>query len=336
MSRSVIFLTLFFTFFPFTIVEPQRPLTPAQTIHLVEHKLADLRAGTFRARSVTFEGDQCVVSGVQSVHAVQAFIDARTARVLRMKRDNVDFYAWEGIKVVGHRGNIKFTPENTLPAIAKAIELGCDLIEIDIRETSDGELILMHDETVDRTTDGAGKVAELRLADIAKMDAGSWYAPEFAGVRVPTLREALAAMRGRALPDLDFKAGTPGKLIDILREENLLGRVTLYCGDWDLLRATLELAPDGFMLRPTVPGGETGLPIVLHAFDPQIVNINWEEFSEDLVRAVHLAGKKSFLNAMQQDTEYIMQLMMNTMPDYLQSDHVDLLLPMTRERGWHR
>ena len=322
---------LFIIFIVSNVTLSQQRLTPAQAIHLVEYKLADLRAGKFEAASVTFEEGRCIVTGKNKVHDLRVVIDPGAARVLEISRDGFDFYTWEGIKVVGHRGNIKFTPENTIPAIEKAIELGCHLIEIDIRETRDGELILMHDETVDRTTDGSGKVCDLRLAEIEKLDAGSWFDDKFTGTKVPTLRQALAAMRDKALPDLDFKAGTPQKLVDILREEDLLGKVTLYCGDWDLMRQTLDIAPDGFLLRPTVPGGHTGLPVVLSSFDPQIVNINWDEFSEELVRDVHIAGKKSFLNAMQQDTEFIRWLMMNMLPDYLQSDHVDLLVLALQE-----
>ncbi len=205
---------------------------------------------------------------------------------------------------------------------------------MDVRQTRDGELIIMHDEKVDRTTDGTGKVADMTLAEIKKLDAGSWFSPEFKGEVVPTLREALHAIRGKALPDVDFKAGDPVKLIAILDEFGLLGKVTLYCGDWNLMQATLSLAPEGFILRPTIPGLK-GLPIVLQRFDPQIVNINWKQFSETVVRDVHVAGKKTFLNAMQQDTDYVRKLMLDTLPDYLQTDHIDLLAPLLRQHDLH-
>jgi glycerophosphoryl diester phosphodiesterase len=238
------------------------------------------------------------------------------------------------MKVVGHRGTVKFAPENTIPAFEAAIQQGADLLEMDIRETSDGELVVIHDETVDRTTNGMGFVAEISLAEIKALDAGSWFSQEFTGVRVPTLKEALQAIRGRALPDIDFKAGTPSKLIKILSEEQLLGKVTLYCGDWELLQATLKES-DGFFARPTVPFGRAGLPVVLHAIDPPIININWEEFSEPLVRDVHMAGRESFLNVMQHDNELAMIKMIETLPDYIQSDHLDILMSLLRERGLH-
>lgn len=308
----------------------------ADAVHLVEHKIRELNGGRFKATSVTYEEEKCTVLGTNGVYNVEAFLNARAARVLELRRDGQTFYTWEGVKVIGHRGNVKFAPENTIPALLEAIKLGVDLVEIDVRQTQDGELILMHDETVDRTTNGSGDVANLTLADIKALDAGSWFSENFKGVRAPTLREALAAIRGRALPDVDFKAGDPEKLIAILAEENLLGKITLYCGDWELMQHTLSLAPEGFLLRPSVPGGMQGLPIVLQKFDPQIVNINWKEFSEVLVQAVHTAGKKSFLNSMQQDTDYVRSLMISTLPDYLQSDHIDLMMPLLREQGLHK
>ncbi|MBN2410585.1 glycerophosphodiester phosphodiesterase family protein [candidate division KSB1 bacterium] len=245
------------------------------------------------------------------------------------------FYQWPGIKVVGHRGNVKFAPENTIPAFETAFRLGADLVELDIRETKDGVLVIMHDESVDRTTNGTGKVADMTLAEIKNLDAGSWFGPEFKGVQVPTFKEVLQAIKGKTLPDIDFKAGSPDKLIKILKEEGLLGKVTLYSDNWDLLNDTIKLS-NGFFLRPTVPNGYYGLPILINELDSPIININWEEFSEKLVRETHIAGKKSFLNVMQHDNEFGIQLMINAMPDYLQSDNLDILVPLLRAKGLHK
>lgn len=94
--------------------------------------------------------------------------------------------------VVGHRGCALLEPENTLRGFRRAIELGCDAVEADVRVTRDGALVVMHDEEVDRTTDGTGRVAELTLAQIRALDAGR-------GERVPTLREVLELVGGRVL-----------------------------------------------------------------------------------------------------------------------------------------
>src|SRR5438445_13848503 len=98
---------------------------------------------------------------------------------------------------ISHRGANRVAPENTLPAFEAAIALGCDYVEIDVRATRDGQLVLVHDRTVDGKTDGAGSVAEMDLADIRALDAGIKFSPGFRGTRVPTMSEALGLRHDR-------------------------------------------------------------------------------------------------------------------------------------------
>ena len=95
---------------------------------------------------------------------------------------------------VAHRGNPDEAPESTLAAFASALEIGVDMIEFDVHRLADGELAVMHDPTVDRCTDGTGALAEMTIGKVRGLDAGAWFSPEFAGQRVPTLAEALAAI----------------------------------------------------------------------------------------------------------------------------------------------
>ncbi|WP_166825712.1 glycerophosphodiester phosphodiesterase [Thalassoroseus pseudoceratinae] len=96
--------------------------------------------------------------------------------------------------ICAHRGASATHPENTLAAFRRAIHLGAQMIEFDVALTRDGELVLMHDSTIDRTTNGSGRVTEWTLAELKKLDAGSWKDTRFKGERVPTLREALDVM----------------------------------------------------------------------------------------------------------------------------------------------
>lgn len=89
----------------------------------------------------------------------------------------------------GHRGARGLAPENTLVAFRKARDLGLEYVELDIQITSDGHLVVIHDHTVDRTTDGSGRVGDLTLDEIKRLDAGSFFAPEYRGIRVPTFGE---------------------------------------------------------------------------------------------------------------------------------------------------
>ena len=107
--------------------------------------------------------------------------------------------------VAGHRGDRAHAPENTLPAIEAALASGLEFVETDVQLSADGVPVLMHDETVDRTTNGTGAVADLTLAELRALDAGSWYGAEFAGVQVPLFTEfldALADSRKKAIVEL--------------------------------------------------------------------------------------------------------------------------------------
>jgi glycerophosphoryl diester phosphodiesterase len=97
-------------------------------------------------------------------------------------------------RVVGHRGAAARAPENTLVGLRKARELGARWVEFDVMLTADGAPVLIHDETLRRTTSGRGRVSERTLAEIRTLDAGGWFAPEFRGERVPTLEEAVALL----------------------------------------------------------------------------------------------------------------------------------------------
>ncbi len=94
--------------------------------------------------------------------------------------------------ICAHRGANETHPENTLTAFREAVRLGAQMVEFDVRITKDKKLIIIHDKSVDRTTDGKGLINELTLAEIKKLDAGSWKSQKFKGEKVPTLKEALA------------------------------------------------------------------------------------------------------------------------------------------------
>ncbi len=121
--------------------------------------------------------------------------------------------------VAAHRGNAKFFPENTLAAFRSALTLPVDMLETDLHMTRDGEIILMHDATVDRTTDGTGKICDMTLRQIKALDAGSWKGGAFLGERVPALREFLELVKDHEemLFNIELK-DYPGELGDFAYE----------------------------------------------------------------------------------------------------------------------
>lgn len=99
------------------------------------------------------------------------------------------------VKLAAHRGFSQYYPENTMLAMREALKLDVDMLEIDLHMTSDGEIVLMHDHIVDRTTNGTGYIREKTLAEMRALDAGSWMDAKFAGEKVPTFREFLELLK---------------------------------------------------------------------------------------------------------------------------------------------
>jgi len=123
---------------------------------------------------------------------------------------------------LAHRGASGIAPENTLVAFRKALEIGSLMVECDIHATREGTVVVMHDAAVNRTTNGTGAIKEMSLAEIKRLDAGSWFAPEFAGEPVPTLSELLQVLRGRTTLSLEIKqAGIEEASVAALRDNGM-------------------------------------------------------------------------------------------------------------------
>lgn len=111
--------------------------------------------------------------------------------------------------VIGHRGASGSAPENTLAAFLAARDAGADGIELDVMRCASGEIVVIHDDTVDRTTNGSGAVSAMPLEALRELDAGAWFAPEFAGERVPLLSEVLDAVGGSLRVNIEVKGRCP-------------------------------------------------------------------------------------------------------------------------------
>jgi glycerophosphoryl diester phosphodiesterase len=154
--------------------------------------------------------------------------------------------------IVAHRGASHDAPENTLAALRAAWTQGADLVEIDVRLTRDGEVVLLHDETFERTAGCAGKPEDMDLAEIRALEAGAWKGPPFAGEKVPTLAEALAAVRPDKGILIEIKEGR--ELVPALSREVEAGslapeRVHFICTDEATLRAAKATLPRTKALR---------------------------------------------------------------------------------------
>ena len=132
--------------------------------------------------------------------------------------------------VVAHRGCWSRAPENSVAAIENCIRLGVDMVEIDVRSTADGALVLMHDTTVDRTTTGGGKISDMTLDDVRRLKLRQGAGGRHAAVteaRVPTLAEALLAARDRILVNLDLKAEEEAEVIALVEKLSMNGQILM-------------------------------------------------------------------------------------------------------------
>jgi len=135
------------------------------------------------------------------------------------------------VVVVAHRGFSGVAPENSMVAFKKAIEVGSDMIELDVRLSKDGEVVVVHDESVERTTNGKGRVIDLTVDELKKLDAGSKFQPSFSGEQIPTLKEVLQLAYGQIKVNIELKIGDYGKwtIFDLaeraLREVEMAGMV---------------------------------------------------------------------------------------------------------------
>ncbi len=146
--------------------------------------------------------------------------------------------------LVAHRGYSAVAPENTLASLRAALEAGVPVCEVDVRATSDGEIVLMHDETVDRTTDGSGRVGELSLRQLRALDAGSWKGEAFRGERVPTLSEALDAMREGHLVIEVKEEGIEEHVARVVRDAGARDRATVISFSLEVCRRMRALLPE--------------------------------------------------------------------------------------------
>jgi glycerophosphoryl diester phosphodiesterase len=155
------------------------------------------------------------------------------------------------MQVIGHRGAAALAPENTWAGFDLALTLGVDAIETDVRATRDGVLVLLHDERLERTTDGSGPVQEADWPDVQRLDAGSWFGAQYAGQGVPRLGETLERYGERTRIVLEIKQeGVEHEALAMVRSLGLLGSVVFTSFSFPIatwLKSTCPQAKVGFL-----------------------------------------------------------------------------------------
>ena len=183
--------------------------------------------------------------------------------------------------LLAHRGLVQHAPENTLPSFAAAVALGLS-IELDVYQTRDEHLVVIHDKTVDRTTNGTGEVTKMTLAEIRKLDAGSWFAPRFSGEKVPTLEEVFKLVRKhqRTLVTiaLNMKVISPGieqNIVQLVEKYELFDQLFAFGQSSDSSRRFKQANPK---LRTTVYLNDSEADQFTTALNDPLADCLWVRF----------------------------------------------------------
>jgi glycerophosphoryl diester phosphodiesterase len=214
---------------------------------------------------------------------------------------------------IAHRGASSYAPENTVAAFELAIQIGARHIELDVHSTSDGHVVVIHDDAVDRTTNGSGPVTGYTRAALTALDAGSWFDPRFAGERIPTLGDVLERYKGRAHIHLEIKGRSVGlsqQAADLVRRHGMANQVTITSFQRAKLEETRAHAPElpigwlvaqvddatiaqarGLGLTQLCPRADTVTPDLVNRLHAEgFVVRAWGVATEDLMRRVVTAG----------------------------------------------
>jgi glycerophosphoryl diester phosphodiesterase len=230
-------------------------------------------------------------------------------------------------KISAHRGASKDAPENTLAAFAKAIELGADYLEVDVRTTSDGIQICMHDRSLKRTTGIDADVRATPFETIRQASAGQWFGEAYAQEKVPTF-EALCELVNRSNHDfgknaklyVDCKDIDAGEVVRILNKNQILDSAVFY-GDVSVLKELSKFHPAARFM-PAYPGAKKAKRLV-HTLPVYAFDMNWDEIDTDAIKQCHEFKVKVFSDLLDEnDTPAAYQRAILLGIDLIQTDKV--------------
>jgi glycerophosphoryl diester phosphodiesterase len=247
--------------------------------------------------------------------------------------------AWRGkypITATAHRGFSGQSPENTLTAFRAAIDAGADMVELDVHLTRDNEVVVIHDDTLERTTNGKGNVAEKTLAELKDLDAGSWFNSRFAGERIPTLAEVLEIARNRILVNIELKKGknfpyTMAELADrtlaVVEKAGMTGQVLFSSFDpaaVNRIREKNPLLPIALIVekpweKPEDLGAGTRYPTL---------NCRTTVLNEENIRRAHTAGIR--VHVWTVNTKEMMEKFIALGVDGVITNHPDILIDVLK------
>ena len=200
---------------------------------------------------------------------------------------------------IAHRGFAASAPENTLAAYGMSLDHGPDFVECDVRRTKDQKIIICHDAAVDRTTNGSGRIADMTLAELRELDAGSWFGSQFAGEKLPTLEEYLDLLKGKSRPQIELKEeGLEEDVVAMIQERGMSDETMIISFYYSVGLRMPELDERiGFGALKSIGHPASEEEAVRLADEAASVNadifaVNYHDITPALVRATHAANMK--------------------------------------------
>ena len=224
-------------------------------------------------------------------------------------------------QIIAHRGSSADRPECTLASIQRAIAAGATAVEVDVRTTKDGQLVILHDATLDRTTNGSGRLQEKTLAEVRRLDAGSWFDPKYRDQRVPTLKEVLVLCRDKIDVLLDLKQQGQEYAVAVAGEVKAHGspkRTIVGVRSVEQARLFRRLLPQARQLG-LIPNQQAIEAFVKAGVKTIRLWPKWLKDDANLVSRVRKAGAKLHLNGTTGKPGDILPLLLHK-PDSLSSD----------------
>ncbi|MBS1855733.1 MAG: glycerophosphodiester phosphodiesterase family protein [Acidobacteria bacterium] len=236
------------------------------------------------------------------------------------------------VVAIAHRGEHLQHPENTIPAFEEAIRAGADFIEVDLRTTSDGKLVLSHDATVDRCTNGHGKIAEMTFTEVEALDAGVKAGSEFAGTRIPTFDQVLDLARGKIGIYVDTKSASAQDLAGHIDGHGMTDHVVIYCGA-GLARQIQAINPR-LKVMPESVSAERARTLV-EQLHPKVMAFGGADFTPEIIGIVKQAGAAVYVDRQgSTDNPRDWQAAIDAGADGIQTDRPGPLVEYLRQKGY--
>lgn len=202
-----------------------------------------------------------------------------------------------GIYVIAHRGAHQGIPENSLPAYQKAIDLGCDFMEIDVRTTKDGHFVSVHNSTIDSYVEGkTGIVRNLTLAELKSLDIGTRYGEEWKNTRIPTFEEILQLCQGKIGIYLDLKDAPVPELMEIIRKYNMENDIVWYIPYQYFLQTENVYGLFGNSYPMPDPQSEKNIKTAVGNLRTPLIATDMGELTQSFVDEAHKYGARIFVD----------------------------------------